>query len=181
MGRASDPAHSSAQSAKETAVKIEEAINKSAHGVQISDKVAQSLSEIIEKARKVDGFVSEIALASKEQNLGISQVNSAVSQMDKVTQSNAASAEETASAAEELNAQAALQMETVVELLNLVGITLAPATGFTENSNAKAATAKAYPPNGKASRAASGSKPGSRIASDRAGCSQGSVRRLQGF
>ncbi|MBI3887112.1 MAG: MCP four helix bundle domain-containing protein [Opitutae bacterium] len=118
-------AQRSAQSAKETAGKIEEAIKKSEHGVQISGKVAKSLSEIVEKARQVDTFVSEIAQASKEQNQGIGQVNSAVSQMDKVTQSNAANAEETASASEELNAQAASQKEAVGELLQLVGATRA--------------------------------------------------------
>jgi methyl-accepting chemotaxis protein len=114
-------AQRSAQSAKETAGKIEEAIKKSEHGVQISAKVAKSLSEIVEKARQVDSFVTEIAQASKEQNQGIGQVNTAVSQMDKITQSNAANAEETASASEELNAQAASQKEAVAELLQMVG------------------------------------------------------------
>jgi hypothetical protein len=56
--------------------------------------------------------------ASKEQSQGIEQVNSAVTQMDKVTQANA---DESASASEELNAQAATLRETVAELLELVG------------------------------------------------------------
>ena len=114
-------AQRSAQSAKETADKIEEAIKKSAYGVQISAKVALSLSAIAEKTRKVDSIVAEIATASNEQNQGIGQVNTAVSQMDKVTQSNASSAEETAAAAEELNAQALALKEAVGELTKLVG------------------------------------------------------------
>jgi methyl-accepting chemotaxis protein len=114
-------AQRSAHSARETADKIEEAIKKSARGVQISDKVAQSLAAIAEKTRKVDAIVAEIATASHEQNQGIGQVNTAVSQMDKVTQSNASSAEETAAAAEELNGQAHALKDAVVELTKLVG------------------------------------------------------------
>ena len=98
-------AQRSAQSAKETAAKIEDSVQKSANGVQICGKVAQSLSEIVAKAREVDSLVAEIATASSEQTEGISQVNIAITQMDKVTQSNAAGAEESAAAAEELTAQ----------------------------------------------------------------------------
>jgi methyl-accepting chemotaxis protein len=114
-------AQRSAQAAKETAEKIEDSIRKSNQGVQISAKVAQSLGEIVEKARKVDELVGEIASASREQSQGILQVNTAVTQMDKVTQSNAANAEESASASEELNAQAATLKEAVEELVQLVG------------------------------------------------------------
>jgi methyl-accepting chemotaxis protein len=113
-------AQRSAQSAKETAGKIEEAIKKSEHGVRISGKVASSLSEIADKARKVDAIIAEIAEASQEQSQGVGQVNITVSQMDKVTQSNASTAEETAAAAEELTAQATALQEAVVELRGLV-------------------------------------------------------------
>ena len=113
-------AQRSAQSAKETAAKIEDAISKSDHGVRISGKVAQSLGEIVEKARKVDTLVAEIATASGEQSQGLSQVNTAVGQMDKVTQTNASNAEETASAAEELNAQSLVMRDNVAELLKMI-------------------------------------------------------------
>jgi hypothetical protein len=62
-----------------------------------------------------------IAAASKEQAQGIGQVNTAVAEMDKVTQSNAASAEESASAAEELSSQSVQLTEMVGELETLVG------------------------------------------------------------
>jgi methyl-accepting chemotaxis protein len=114
-------AQRSAQSAKETASKIEVAIHNSDRGVQISEKVAQFLHEILEKVRRVDELVGEIATASHEQSQGIGQLNTAVGQMDKVTQANSASAEETASAAEELNAQALSLRESVAELRQLVG------------------------------------------------------------
>jgi len=109
-----------AQAAKETAGKIEDSVRKSADGVLISAKVAKSLEEIVIKARQVDEMAGEVAAASREQSQGIEQVNPAVTQMDKVTQANAANAEETASAAEELNAQAGTLKEAVAELLQLV-------------------------------------------------------------
>ena len=113
-------AQRAAQSAKETSVKIENALSKTSQGVQLTEKVARSLEEIVTKVREVDALVAEVASASKEQTQGIQQVNGAVSQMDKVTQSNAANAEEGASAAEELNAQAVSLTEAVGSLLRLV-------------------------------------------------------------
>lgn len=114
-------AQRSAQSAKETATKIEDSVTRSEAGVQISVKVAESFDEIVAKARQVDELVAEIASASNEQTQGIGQVTTAVSQMDKVTQTNAAGAEEAASASEELNAQAELMRESVRHLQELVG------------------------------------------------------------
>jgi methyl-accepting chemotaxis protein len=114
-------AQRSAQAARETADKIEGAITKTAQGVQISEKVAKSLGEIVDKARQVDQLVAEVCTASREQSQGVQQITSAVTQMDKVVQSNAASAEESASAAEELNAQSFALREAVGELLGLVG------------------------------------------------------------
>ena len=110
----------SAQSSRETAAKIEEAIKNSENGVTISAKVAHSLAAIVEKARKVDTLVAEIATASAEQSDGINQVNTTMSQMDKVTQANASSAEETSAAAQELQAQALVMAENVAVLTQLV-------------------------------------------------------------
>jgi uncharacterized phage infection (PIP) family protein YhgE len=127
-----------AQAAKETAVKIEDSVQKSAHGVEISAKVAQSLQEIVGKARQVDELAAEVAGASREQTQGITQINTAVSQMDKVTQANAANAEESAAAAEELNAQAEAMKDAVSELLRLVdGQGRQPAAGSGESSTRK--------------------------------------------
>jgi methyl-accepting chemotaxis protein len=69
----------------------------------------------------VGELVSEIAIASTEQNKGIEQVNLAVNEMDKVTQSNAAGAEESASASGQMNVQAEQMKEMVNELVTLVG------------------------------------------------------------
>ena len=110
-----------AQAAKETAGKIEGAITKTGQGVEITTKVAEALNEIVTKVRQVDELVTEVAGASREQTDGIAQINVAVGQMDKVTQSNAATAEESAAAAEELNSQAEVMKQSVAELLQLVG------------------------------------------------------------
>jgi len=114
-------AQRSAQAAKETAAKIEGAITNTGQGVEISSKVVEALKDIVDKVRQVDELVSEVAGASSEQTQGITQINTAVGQMDKVTQSNAANAEESAAAAEELNAQAVTMKQSVNELLRLVG------------------------------------------------------------
>jgi methyl-accepting chemotaxis protein len=113
-------AQRSAQAAKETAAKIEGAINSTAQGVQISAKVAEVLNEIVSKARLVDDLAAEISTASREQTQGIGQINSAVGQVDKVTQASASSAEESAAAAQELHAQAVAMKQAVGELLKFV-------------------------------------------------------------
>ncbi len=113
-------AQRSAVAAKETAGKIEGAITKTALGVSLTDKVAKTLQEIVTKAKQVDELVAEVATASKEQTQGIDQLNTAIGQIDKVTQSNAANAEESASAAEEMSAQTEALKEAVSELLALV-------------------------------------------------------------
>jgi uncharacterized phage infection (PIP) family protein YhgE len=86
----------------------------------ISDKVSISLREIVEKARKVDELAAEVASASKEQSQGIEQLNAGVSAIDRVTQSNAANAEQSASAAEKLKAQSGALEEAVIDLVRLV-------------------------------------------------------------
>ncbi len=129
-------AQRSAQAAKETAAKIESAVASSTQGVAISGEVGKVLEDIATKARQVDDLVAEVAVASQEQNQGITQLNTAVSQMDKVTQANAASAEESASAAEELKAQARSMEDAVRHLQVLTG---ARAQATTEPANKPAA------------------------------------------
>jgi methyl-accepting chemotaxis protein len=79
------------------------------------------LEEITTASTKVNALIGEIAAASQEQSQGIGQVNTAVTQMDKVTQANAAAAEEPASASEELAAQATQMAGVVKDLMALVG------------------------------------------------------------
>ncbi|HEY9247682.1 MAG TPA: methyl-accepting chemotaxis protein, partial [Rariglobus sp.] len=114
-------AQRSATAARDTAGKIEAAIQKSRHGVTIAAEVGTALAEILEKARRMDTVIAEIAQASTEQSQGIEQLNTSIGQMDKVTQANASGAEETAAAAEELNAQSITLRDAVGELRRLVG------------------------------------------------------------
>jgi methyl-accepting chemotaxis protein len=110
-----------AQAARETAEKIERATAKSDEGVGISLEVASTLAGIVERVRRVDELVGEIAEASTEQSAGVDQINRSVAQIDKITQANAASAEESAAASEELNAQAAELRHVVTALESLSG------------------------------------------------------------
>jgi methyl-accepting chemotaxis protein len=114
-------AQRSATASKETSEKIEAAITKTNQGVQISARVTQNLGEIVETVRKVDDLIAEVATASGEQNQGVDQINTAVTQMERITQNNAASAEESAAAAEQLRAQAIALQEAVDELSKIVG------------------------------------------------------------
>ena len=120
-------AQRSAQAAREIADKIEVAVSRTTRGVEISHRVLQNLSGITVKIREVDQLMAEVATASREQSQGVSQVNTAVTAMDKVVQSNAASAEESAAAATELSAQADSLRNLVDDLLQLVGTDGKPA------------------------------------------------------
>ncbi len=113
-------AQRSAKAAKETAEKIEGAIQRTAQGVQISGEVAAALNGILLKARELETLAAEVANASREQNNGVKQINQAVVQMDQLTQNNAASAEEGAAAAEQLSAQATSLRNDVLELEVLI-------------------------------------------------------------
>jgi len=103
----------SAEAAKNTANMIEESVKNADSGVNITEEVAKSLSQIVDRVGKVGDLIAEIAAASNEQALGIEQVNTAVASMNQVTQQNAANSEESASASEQLSSQAA-------ELANMV-------------------------------------------------------------
>jgi len=110
-----------AEAAKNTAGLIEGTIAKTKQGAELVAQTNQTFAEVAENARAVTELVSEIAAASSEQAQGISQVNLAMDEMDKVTQMNAANAEESAAASEELNAQAATMRGYVTELVKMVG------------------------------------------------------------
>jgi methyl-accepting chemotaxis protein len=113
----------SAEAAKNTSSMIQASVDSSRNGSAIAGEVASALGEINGTAVKVCSLITEISGASAEQAKGVDQINQAVSQMDQVTQSNAATAEESAAASEELAAQAAELSGAVVRLSNLVGAT----------------------------------------------------------
>lgn len=109
-------AQRSAAAARETADKIEAAIANSRRGSTSCGRVGEALDQIVRTVTAADGLVAEIATAAREQAQGIRQVGVAMGQMDQVTQSNSASAEQSATAAEQLKAQAH-ELQTAVHLL----------------------------------------------------------------
>ena len=113
-------AQRSATAARETAQKIESARANTEQGVALTGKVAAALDGIVTKARQLDELATEVAMASREQSQGITQISGAAGQMDQVTQSNAATAEECSAAAMELNAQAQAMKGVVNELIGVV-------------------------------------------------------------
>jgi len=113
-------AQRSAQAAKDTASIIESNIELSEKGVEVSAKVNESLSEIFNESQKVNELIDEIAAASQEQAQGIAQINKAISQMEQVVQTNAATAEESSAASQELSSQAMNMKDIVNSLVQLV-------------------------------------------------------------
>jgi methyl-accepting chemotaxis protein/methyl-accepting chemotaxis protein-1 (serine sensor receptor) len=114
-------AQRSAQAAKDTASLIEESIAKSNEGSQRLEHVTQVIRAITESAAKVKTLVDEVNLGSQEQARGIEHISKSIAEMDRVTQANAASAEESASASEEMSAQAEALQNIARELRTLVG------------------------------------------------------------
>ncbi|MCP4639165.1 MAG: methyl-accepting chemotaxis protein [bacterium] len=113
-------AQRSAEAAKNTSELIAEAQQNADNGVEVSSEVAGILEQVSGSVKNVTNLVAEVTAASNEQAQGIDQINTAVAQMDKVTQSNAASSEEAASASEELSAQAKELNEMVAVLGTIV-------------------------------------------------------------
>ena len=114
-------AQRSAEAARDTAALIEGAQQNADAGVKVTEDVVKSIEEARAVAARVAQLVNEISSASEEQTQGIGQINIAVAEMDKVTQQNAANAEESASASEELSAQAQEVNAAVEELAQMVG------------------------------------------------------------
>ena len=98
----------SADAAKETTRMIEGSIKKVDDGTKIATSTAAALNKIVEDVAKVSDIVGNIASASNEQAIGISQINQGIMQVSEVVQMNSATSEESAAASEELSSQAEL-------------------------------------------------------------------------
>jgi methyl-accepting chemotaxis protein len=106
-------AQRSASAAKEIKVLINDSAEKVANGSQFVEQASGTMEEIVSVISKFSQLIGEITVASVEQSSGIEQINLAVSQMDEVTQQNAALVEEAAAAAMSLLTQAEKLQETV--------------------------------------------------------------------
>ncbi len=96
----------SAQAAKQTASLIVESSTRTVKGMELADKTAGALRDIVTGSSEVSSLVSDIASASNEQASGIEQISLGINQIDEITHQNSASSEQCSNAAQELTGQA---------------------------------------------------------------------------
>ncbi|MDP9902799.1 methyl-accepting chemotaxis protein [Variovorax ginsengisoli] len=106
-------AQRSASAAKEIKTLIDTSVDNVSAGTALVDEAGRTMGQIVESVKRVTDIMGEIAAASQEQTTGIEQINQAITQMDQVTQQNAALVEEAAAAAGSLEVQAGSLVRTV--------------------------------------------------------------------
>jgi len=110
-----------AQAARDTAGLIEDSVQKSREGKLKVDEASKAMQANVAIACKIGAQIDEVSLSSQEQTRGLEQIAKAINQMEQVTQTTAANAEENASAAEELSAQSETFKGIVDRLTAMVG------------------------------------------------------------
>ena len=108
----------SAEAAKEIKALITTSVSNVESGSQQVEQAGQSMQEIVQSVRRVSDLIGEITAASLEQRDGIGQVNSAIGNLDQMTQQNAALVEESTAAATAMREQAQ-RLEQVVAVFNV--------------------------------------------------------------
>lgn len=96
----------SAEAAKRTASLIAESSQRTVKGMELADKTANALADIVTGAAEASALVADIASAASEQASGIEQISLGIGQIDEITHQNSASSEQCSAAASELTAQA---------------------------------------------------------------------------
>ena len=119
-------AQRSAAAAREIKVLIGNSVEQVEVGARLVDQAGTTMGEIVDSVQRVTTIMREITLASSQQTTGIEQINQAITQMDEVTQQNAALVEQAAAAAEALQDQAA-HLAQVVSVFKLDGAAAARA------------------------------------------------------
>ena len=99
-------AQRSAGAAKEIKSLIGDSVEKVGNGTRLVEQAGKTMDEIVTSVKRVTDIMAEISAASQEQSQGIEQVNLTITQMDEVTQQNAALVEEASAAARSLESQA---------------------------------------------------------------------------
>ncbi|MGD9972941.1 MAG: methyl-accepting chemotaxis protein [Desulfatirhabdiaceae bacterium] len=110
-----------ADAAKNTADLIEGTVEKIQGGLNLVEQTNQAFGLVSIGASRASDLINGIAAASGQQDQGIGQINSAISDMDQIIQQNAANAEESASASESLSAEAIEMKSIVAQLTDMVG------------------------------------------------------------
>ena len=111
-------AQNSSDAANQIKELIETSVDRAEEGLRLANDSGIALQDILLSAKKVNDLVGEIANASREQASGLSQVSTAVMQMDQVTQQNAALVEQTSAASQQLGEQAG-QMRKLMEFFSM--------------------------------------------------------------
>jgi methyl-accepting chemotaxis protein len=111
-------AQRSAAAAKEIKTLIDDSVEEIEKGSQHAAEAGKTMGEIVGSSQRVTDIMGEIAAASHGQTLGIEQINQAITQIDQVTQQNAALVEEAAAAAQSLQEQAS-GLQQVVSVFKL--------------------------------------------------------------
>ena len=126
---------------------IEDSVGKVGAGSQQVERAGATMQEIVASVKRVTDIMGEISAASEEQSSGIDQVNRAVSQMDEVTQQNAALVEEAAAAAGSLQEQSQRLAEAVaVFKINAGEVIEVPAQQLAQQRSTPRARARPVPP-----------------------------------
>ncbi|WP_191554833.1 methyl-accepting chemotaxis protein [Brevundimonas aurantiaca] len=99
-------AQRSAEAAKEIKTLISTSSTQVGSGVKLVGQTGEALQRIVDRVAEIDGLVSEIAASAQEQAIGLAEVNTAVNQMDQVTQQNAAMVEQSTAASHSLAQEA---------------------------------------------------------------------------
>ncbi len=115
-------AQRSAAAARETAQRISESIERSQRGAALSERAAKCLQTITARSAEADETTRQIAEAMSEQDQGLAQINTAIGQIDQLTQSGAANAEQGAASAAELRGQSDALRRSVESLQRLAGV-----------------------------------------------------------
>ncbi|WP_395489647.1 methyl-accepting chemotaxis protein [Cedecea davisae] len=100
-------AQRSASAANEIKALIEDSMRTVTKGSDMVSSAGVTIDDLVQQSHRVAGLISEIGVTTEEQGQGINQINVAITQLDQVTQQNAALVEESASAADSLSDQAA--------------------------------------------------------------------------
>lgn len=114
-------AQRAADAARDTASLIDASSASADQGAREVNEVAEAVAGVVQSVAEVRGIASEVRDASRQQSQGIAGVRQAMSEMERVTQTTAATAEEQAAAAEELSAQAETSRALVTRLEQIVG------------------------------------------------------------